>query len=182
MPIRLRLTIAFAVVAAAVFAAGSWLFVANLASAQLAAIDSQLSAQVSQAGQYFPGTGQGQSPGVAAAPQPGDYVIQVIDPSGNVRGASHDAGTVPLVTASELAQARGARISVTQPIDEENARITAAPLTGHPGWVAVAGVSLETYEATLSQVERELAIAGACFVAVACLGAYWLARAALSPV
>ena len=43
MPIRLRLAVAFAVIAAAVFALGSWLFVAGLASAQLSAIDSQLS-------------------------------------------------------------------------------------------------------------------------------------------
>ena len=61
-------------------------------------------------------------------------------------------------------------------------RIAAAPLAGHQGWVAVAGQSLETYESTQSQVARELAVGGAAFVAVAGLGAYWLARAALSPV
>ena len=44
------------------------------------------------------------------------------------------------------------------------------------------GSSLETYESTQSQVARELAVGGAAFVAVAGLGAYWLARAALSPV
>ena len=42
--------------------------------------------------------------------------------------------------------------------------------------------SLETYDATQSQVARELAIGGVVFIAVAGLGAYWLARAALSPV
>ncbi len=34
----------------------------------------------------------------------------------------------------------------------------------------------------MSQAERELAAAGAIFVVIACAGAYWLARAALSPV
>ena len=67
-------------------------------------------------------------------------------------------------------------------MDEESARVAAAPLGGHPGWVAVAAGSLEAYEATQSQVARELAIGGVVFVAVAGLGAYWLARAALSPV
>jgi len=183
MPIRLRLAVAFAVIAAAVFALGSWLFVAGLASAQLSAIDSQLSAQLTQAGHYLPaGSGAGPAQSAAGSLPPGEYLIQVIDSAGHVRGASPDAGSVPLVTAAGLRQARLDRISVTQPVDEENARIAAAPLAGHPGWVAVAGVSLETYESTQSQVARELAVAGAVFVAVAGLGAYWLARAALSPV
>ena len=183
MPIRLRLAVAFAVIAAAVFALGSWLFVAGLASAQLSAIDSQLSAQLTQAAHYLPaGSGAGQAQPATASPSPGEYVIQVIDSAGHVRGASIDAGSVPLVTVAELRQARLNRISVTQLVDEENARIVAAPLAGHSGWVAVAGVSLETYESTQSQVKRELAVAGAVFVAVAGLGAYWLARAALSPV
>ena len=109
-------------------------------------------------------------------------MIQVIDAAGHVRGASPDTGTVPLLTASELRQARRGRISVTQPVDEEDTRITAAPLPGHPGWVAVAAVSLEAFDATMSEAEREVAAAGGFFVVVASLGAYWLARAALTPV
>ena len=71
---------------------------------------------------------------------------------------------------------------MTGTVDEERARVAAAPLGGRPGWVAVAAVSLETYESTQRQVARELAVGGAVFVAVAGLGAYGLARAALSPV
>ena len=109
-------------------------------------------------------------------------MIQVIDPGGHVRGASPDAGTVPLVSADQLGQAQQGRISVTTTADEEGMRIAAAPLAGHPGWVAIAGESLETYDSTQAQVARELAVGGAGFVAVAGLGAYGLARAALSPV
>ncbi len=58
----------------------------------------------------------------------------------------------------------------------------AAPLAGHHGWVAVAAVSLESYDATISDVVRNLLIAGVVFVAAAGLGSYGLARAALSPV
>jgi len=71
---------------------------------------------------------------------------------------------------------------VTATADEEDARVTAGPLPGQPGWVAVVAVSLETYDATQSQVQRGLAIGGGAFIAIAGLGAYWLARAALSPV
>jgi signal transduction histidine kinase len=167
MPIRLRLAVAFALAAAALFALGGWLFASGLSSAQLKTIDSQLTAQLAQAGRSQPA---------------GGYLTQVIDRAGRVRSASAEAGNVALVTASQLSQARQGPIWLTRTVDEEGTRIAAAPLAGRPGWVAVAAGSLETYDATQSQVARELAIGGAVFTAVAGLGAYWLARAALSPV
>ena len=167
MPIRLRLALAFALAAAALFALGGWLFASGLSSAQLKTIDSQLAAQLAQAG---------------SSQQAGGYLAQVIDPAGRVRSASAETGNVALVTASQLSQARQGQIFVTRTVDEESTRIAAAPLAGHPGWVAVVAGSLETYDATQSQVARELAVGGAAFTAVAGLGAYWLARAALSPV
>jgi signal transduction histidine kinase len=167
MPIRLRLALAFALAAAVLFALGGWLFASGLSSAQLKTIDSQLTVQLAQAGR---------------SQSAGDLLTQVIDAAGRVRSASTDAGNVALITASQLSQARQGRIFVTRTADEENTRIAAAPLDGHPGWVVVAAESLETYEATQSQVARELAVGGAVFTAIAGLGAYWLARAALSPV
>ena len=53
MPIRLRLAVAFAVAAAAIFALGGWLFISSLSSAQLGTIDSQLAVQLGQAGRYL---------------------------------------------------------------------------------------------------------------------------------
>ena len=182
MPIRLRLAVAFAVAAAAIFALGGWLFISGLSSAQLGTIDSQLAVQLGQAGRYLTAGGPSGPPASAGGPPPGEYLVQVIDAAGRVRGASPDSGTVPLLTAAELAQARHGQISLNRTIDDENTRITAAPLAGRPGWTAVAGVSLESFESTMSQAERELAAAGAIFVVIACAGAYWLARAALSPV
>ncbi len=178
MPIRLRLAAAFALAAAALFALGGWLFAAGLFSAQLKTLDSQLTAQLAQAGRYLPaGTG----PAASALPA-GDYLIQVIDASGRVRGAGGEAETAPLLTGDQLSLARQGPISLTRTVDEENVRIVAAPLSGHPGWTAVAAVSLEAYESTRSEVTRELTVGGAVFTAVAGLGAYGLARAALSPV
>ena len=179
MPIRLRLAVAFALAAAALFALGGWLFASGLSSAQLTTLDSQLTAQLAQAGRYLPAGSTGS--GSAGLPA-GDYLIQVLDAGGRVRGASGDAGTTPLLTRDQLSRARRGRISVTRTVDEESARVAAAPLGGHPGWVAVAAESLETYESTQSEVARELAVGGIVFTAVAGLGAYGLARAALSPV
>ena len=133
MPIRLRLALACAVAAAIAFALGSWLFISALSSAQLGTIDSQLAVELGQAGRYLPAaSAPGASP-AAASPPPGEYVIQVVDPADRVRGASPDAGTAPLLSAAELAQARNGRISVTRTIDEENTRVTAGPLAGPQG-------------------------------------------------
>jgi len=182
MPIRLRLALAFAAAAALLFAIGGWLFSGDLSSAQLGTIDSQLTAQLAQAAQYLPPSGTGPQPATAAPPAPGEYLVQVINSAGQVRGASPEAGPTPLLTAAELGRARQATVRETRTIDREGTRVAAAPLAGHPGLVAVAAVSLEAYDATQSQVLRELAIGGGVFVAIAGLGAYGLARAALSPV
>ena len=72
MPIRLRLAAAFAAIAAALFALGSWAFASGLSSAQLSMIDSQLTVQLTQAGRYLPSGG---ATGAATAPYasaPGD--------------------------------------------------------------------------------------------------------------
>jgi signal transduction histidine kinase len=177
MPIRWRLTLAFAATAALLFAIGGWLFAAALSSAQLGVIDSQLTAQLSQAARYIPDQARAATPNTAT----GEYLLQVIGPAGQVHGGP-DAGSARLLAPAELKQAQKAQLWVTRAVDEEDTRLTAAPLAGHPGWVAVAGVGLEAYDATQRQVARGLAVGGAAFVAVAGLGAYWLARAALSPV
>jgi two-component system, OmpR family, sensor kinase len=180
MSIRLRLAVVFTVAAAILFALGSWLFVTLLSSSLLGSIDTQLAAQLSGGSRYLPT--HGSAAPVAGSPAPGEYVVQVIDPSGRVRGASADAGRTPMLSTARLGQARDRRLVLTRSAEGERERLMAAPLPGHPGWVAVAGVSLEALDGTLSDVTRSLLIAGAIFVAVAGLGAYSLARAALSPV
>jgi signal transduction histidine kinase len=180
MSIRLRLAVVFAVASAVVFALGSWLFVTELSSSLLGSIDSQLTVRLAQAARYLPVPG---APAPAAgSPAPGEYVVQIIDSSGRVRGASADAGTTPMLSTAELRQAQHSRLLLTNSAEGERERLMAAPLAHHPGWVAAASVSLEALDSTLSHVTRELLIAGAALVAAAGLGAYGLARAALSPV
>ena len=200
MSIRLRLAVVFAIAAAILFTLGSWLFVAKLSASLLGTIDAQLTAQLDRAGRYAPpsaGAAHGSpAPGSparpslaranledgAGSPLPGEYVVQVIDPTGRVRGGSTDAGTTPMLSAAELSQARTQRIVLTTPDEGEPERLMAAPLPQHPGWVAVAAVSLEGFNGTRSDVTRQLVIGGIVFVAATGLGGYGLARAALSPV
>ena len=180
MSIRLRLAVVFTIAAAVLFALGSWLFVTELSSSLLGSVDAQLAAQLSAASRYLPPHASAAMP--AGSPPPGEYIVQVIDPAGRVRGASADAGPAPMLPAAALSRARHRRLVLITRDEGERERLMAAPLPRRPGWTAVAGVSLEALDGTLSDVTRSLLIAAAVFVPAAGLGAYGLARAALSPV
>ena len=180
MSIRLRLTVVFTGAAAVLFSLGAWLFLTALSSGLLANIDGQLSTQLGLAGRYLASSSATPSR-TSTSPLPGEYLVQVIDPSGTVRGASPDAGNTPLLGGSELRQAAMARVVRTASQEGERVRLAAEPLASHPGWAAVASVSLETYDRTRHDVFNGLLVGGLVFVAAAGLGAYGLARAAPLP-
>jgi len=180
--IRLRLAAVFTLAAALLFALGSWLFAATLSASLLGTIDAQLKAQLGRASQYLTAASRNPGEDATAAPLPGQFVVQVIDPAGRVRGASPDAGSAPMLTTAQLGQARHGQFVATTNDEGELERVRAAPLPGHPGWVAAASVSLESYTGTRRDITFELLIGGIIFVAAAGLGGYGLARAALSPV
>ena len=180
MSIRLRLAVVFTIAAAILFALGSWLFVTLLSSSLLGPIDAQLAAQLSGASRYLPAHGSAAPDGrqSSAWRVRGAGHRPVRPGPGRQRGRRPD----PMLSAAGLSRARDHRFVLTSSAEGERERLMAAPLRGHPRWVALAGVSLEALDATLSDVSRNLLIAGAIFVAAAGLGAYSLARAALSPV
>jgi two-component system OmpR family sensor kinase len=180
MSIRLRLAAVFTVAAAILFTLGSWLFVTALSSSLLSTIDAQLAARLSTASRYLPGNAGAQP--VTGNPAPGEYIVQVISPAGRVIGGSADSGATPALPAAQLALARHQPRTLTVADEDERERIMAAPLPGHPGWVALAAVDLEAFDATVGDATRNLVIAGLVFAGAAGLGSYGLARAALSPV
>jgi two-component system OmpR family sensor kinase len=182
VPIRLRVALVFVAALAVAFALGGWLFYSRLSASITNATDAALAARLSQAGRYLQADGTPPSAVVNGSLVPGEYVVQIVDQSGRVRAASADAGTRPLLSATELRQARRGDLALTSTIDEDPARLLAAPFAGRPGWVAIAGVSLDSSARTLGDVTVGLLVGGAVFLIVAGIGAYWLARAALAPV
>ncbi len=187
MSIKLRVALVFTLALAVAFALGAWLFIAQLSAHLLNATDVQLLGQISAAGQYAPG-GSARSAGGSGNGgdnTTGEYLVQVIDRAGHVVGSSPDTPGTPMISAAQIRRARLARatpISLNSTIDGEQTRILAGPLAGHPGWVAVAGISLDTEHKTVSSQRTLLIIGGAVFVLLGGLGSYWLAASALSPV
>ncbi|HEY2127250.1 MAG TPA: HAMP domain-containing sensor histidine kinase [Streptosporangiaceae bacterium] len=182
MPIRLRVALVFVAALAVAFAVGGWLFYSQLSASLLNATDAALAAQLSQADRYLAAPRTAPRPAVDAKLLPGEYVVQVLDASGRIRAASADAGSRPLLPPAAVAQARRGEVALTSTIDDDPARLLAAPFAGRPGWVAIAGVSLDESSRTLGGVTNGLLIGGISFLILAGVGAYWLARAALAPV
>ena len=59
---------------------------------------------------------------------------------------------------------------MTQTHNGEHERVLAQPLPGRTGWIVIVGVSLETFDATISRVTTELAIGCTLFVILAAGG------------
>lgn len=179
MSIRLRLATVFTVATAVIFAFGAWLFVVELSSGLLNLLDSQLKADLVQAGRLVSTPARS---GTAGLPVPGQVILQVFDSSGHLRGATPDSGDTLLLTAAQLRQGRTSALSITTTLENEPERVVAEPFRAHPGWVAVAATSLGTIDRAVSDVESGLVIAGIVVLLIAGLGSYGLGRAALSPV
>jgi two-component system OmpR family sensor kinase len=180
MSIRLRLALLFAVASAIVLSLGAWLFVSVLSSSLLSSVDSQLAAQASHASSYI-GAGS-HIPVTTLGVNGPEYVVQVVDGSGNVRGSSAEAPTVPIIPAATVDQAKTQQVLFTHTRDNEHERVLARPLPGRAGWSVIVGGSLETFDATMSRVTTELVIGCSLFVILAAGGSYLLARSALKPV
>jgi signal transduction histidine kinase len=181
VPIRLRVALVFVAALAVAFALGGWLFYSRLSASLLNATDAALAARLSQAGRYLPAPGT-PSPPVTGGLVPGEYVVQIVDGSGRVRAGSADVGRKPFLSPAEMRRARHGDVTLTSTVDDDPARVMAAPLPRRPGWVAVAAVSLDSSTTTLGDVTTGLLAGGVAFLIVAGAGAYWLARAALTPV
>lgn len=180
MPIRLRVALAFAIALAAAFSLGSWLLVSQLKTVMLRSVDAGLSAQLPHARQLL-ATAQSAGRGRPTVSF-GDYVVQLIDPAGRVRATSEDVGPAPLLSKTEQRQARYAPIALTSSVDGDPERLMAAAFPRQPGWVAVIGISLESFNTTVSAVVTRLVIGGTILIVLAGLGSYGLAMASLAPV
>jgi len=186
MPIRRRLGLLFALLAALAFATGGYFFSNGLSSRLLGLLDAQLAAQLDQVSRNIvPTVGPREPSGTSrptSGPVAGEYFFQVLDRGGHVQGSSRDAGAAPLLHTTELLRAERGQVFLSKRVEGEHARLAAAPDPGHQGWVEIAGASLESLDSALREVTVELLVAGVIAVLVAGAGAYWLARAALSPV
>ena len=173
LPIRARLTLAFAVAMAVVLAATGSLVYLGLRSALDEAINDSLESRVED-------LAAGQSPEANSD----ESRAQVIDGSGRVVG---DPGEEPLLTQQDLARVepgRQLRLERGQVagIDGRGRLLATAVETSQGRRVVVAAASLDDRDGALGDLVGQLVIFGPAALLLASLLGYGLATAALRPV
>jgi len=162
LPVRLRVTLAFAAVMAVVLA-GTGLFLYLRLGAELdAGIERNLEAR---AGVFSAGDD--------------DTIAQVLDPSGAVIEASEEAGEEPLLSPDETRRALDDEITVDAELDDDPVRLLA---TEAGGSVVVVGESLEDRDEAVESLGSLLLIGGPIALLLAALAGYGATAAALRPV
>jgi signal transduction histidine kinase len=177
IPIRLRLTLAFTVVMAAVLAAMSYFVYARVDDALLASLDQSLRSQAVDVSHLDRGR--------LDLDSAGGGIAQVIRPDGTLVG-SDPPGLPLLLRGADLRRVAGGGTILRSgrlPGVDERWRVLArrAEVQGRPA-VLVAARSLEPRDETLDHLLGELALAGPLALLVAALAGYGLAAAALRPV
>jgi two-component system, OmpR family, sensor kinase len=176
LPIRLRVTLAFAVAMAIVLAATGVFLYVRLGSALDRTIDQSLRARATDVSALVR---QGDSLGAE-----GQGITQVIDTRGAVLAATPGLGR-PLLTSAEISRASREAVTIERsvPNSDEAARILATPLDTQRGpRIVVVGASLEQRGDALENLFLALLIGGPLALLLASLAGYGLAAAALRPV
>jgi two-component system OmpR family sensor kinase len=184
IPIRARLTLAFALAMAVVLAAiGAFLYL-RLESSLDEAINESLQADAAQVQAQV-------ERGSAVGPigDPDDRFAQVLDESGRVVASAGDAqlGTTPLLDPSAVSTVLAAGSATTELGEVAglagDARILAVPVrTDDASLVVLAGASLEDRDETVRGFLTELFVVAPIALLLASLLGYGLATLALRPV
>jgi two-component system OmpR family sensor kinase len=187
LPIRLRVTAAFAVAMAAVLAASGVFLYLRLESHLALALDRelQLRAQDLAALVSQPHSSLARDNGGRFVER-GESYAQLLGPDGRVLEATRPLGRVPLLSPSELGRARSGPIYVDEPSVpglNEGSRLLATTVRRSNGEVVlVVGATRQNDVETLASFRDELLIAGPVALLLACAVGYLLAGVSLRQV
>jgi two-component system OmpR family sensor kinase len=189
LPIRIRVTLAFAAVMAVVLTAAG-LFIYSEMQARLdESIDNGLRSRAGEAATLV----QEEETGVAASDtnrliESDESFAQVLRPSGEVDSATGQLGDQPVLTTSDLERAASEPTffeldeGVVPGIDGK-VRLLATAVDAESGEVVVVvGSSLEDRDEALTNLATLMLIGGPIALVLASLAGYWVAGTALRPV
>jgi two-component system OmpR family sensor kinase len=187
LPVRLRLTLAFAVVMAVVLAA-TGVFVyqrqqSSLDQGLARSLEARAADVAALAQQSDSGLRESQRSPALGEPT---SVAQLIDARGRVVDATPGVGRRTLIDRATLARARSTATVIQRarvPSLDEPARLLAVPVRAQgQAMVAVVGQSLEDRDRALSDLAGILVLGGPAALLLAALAGYGLTGAALRPV
>jgi heavy metal sensor kinase len=183
IPLRLRLTLAFALATAVVLAGlGAFLYV-RLGDSLLEQLDESLQARAATLATLVV-DGDDVGPRVLAAGDE-DVFAQLLRPDGSLLASAPTVAGAPLLAEDELPRSGTRLLAVggVPGLDGEPGRLLAEPLSGPDGPVVlVVGGSLGDREEALAGLLTALLVVGPVALVLASLAGYLLAGAALRPV
>jgi heavy metal sensor kinase len=192
LPIRLRLTLAFATAIAAVLAGGGFLLFDRLAGSLDRTLNQSLRVRAADAatliqqvhgsdGQQESGGGLREGSPVAGA---GESFAQVLDRRGRIFDQTPGLGSRPLLGGHLLAQARTRAVLVPRAHRlGTDVRLLALPVRAQDQPVVIiVGMPLRSRDQALASLRRELLFGGPIALLVTSLIGYLVAAAALRPV
>jgi signal transduction histidine kinase len=175
-PIRIRLTLAFAVAMAVVFGATGLFLYLRLGSALDRTLDQGLRARAT----VVTALAQQADAGLRAS---NNGFAQMIGTQGRVIDWTPGLTRRSLLSASQLSTALQGQRFFVETLNGEQVRLLAVPVTAQgQRVVVVVGASLQPREAALADLRGQLLIGGPIALMLASLAAYFLAAAALRPV
>jgi two-component system OmpR family sensor kinase len=185
LPIRLRVTVFFAVAMAVVLAGAGWFVYQRVASDLARQLDQSLrsrgqdlSALVVRGGSLRATRG--------ALIERGESFAELLDDDGQVVDATPPIGSLPLLAPAEIDRAREGPLFADRhsaPGLDEPARVLAVPVARDGRrFVLVVGTTRENRAETLHSLLTAFLIGGPLALLLASLGGYLLARAALRPI
>jgi two-component system OmpR family sensor kinase len=185
LPLRLRLTLAFAVVMAAVLAAMGLFVYVRVGGALLSSVDASLRAGAVETSGHLRRENEGHLPLVDPDAARGETLAQLLDAKGRVLRST------PANLPSLVDRATAARVRTDTPLlrtadlpgREHDWRLLATRLRTSSGTVVlVLATSLAARHETLHRLLVELLVGGAIALLLASLAGYGLAAGALRPV
>jgi heavy metal sensor kinase len=184
LPIRIRLTLVFALVMALVLAGFGAFVYLRLQSSLDEQLEERLTASAAAIAALVRQGDPAADPGGLVGD---DEFAQVIGADGTVLAATSPAGVDPLLSTEGVSAARSGPVAVERVevagVDGGEARLLAIPVDRADGaTVVLVGASLEDRDDALGGLLTQLVIGGPIVLLLASLAGYGLAAAALRPV
>jgi heavy metal sensor kinase len=184
IPLRLRLTLGFAVVMAVVLGAMGLFVYFRVGSEQLSSVDASLREGAAETGRHLR-EDEEETRLVDPDAVRGETLAQLVDANGRVL-RSFPSGLLPLVdaaTAARVAAGRSFLRTTALPGRKHEWRLLAAPVATSGGaGVLVLATSLAARQETAHRLLIELSVGGAVALLLASLAGFGLAAGALRPV
>jgi two-component system OmpR family sensor kinase len=179
VPIRGRLSFAFAAVMIVLFGGLALLLHTSFASSLDAGINRALHTRSADLASLVRTREGAPARPKTQLPESGGAFAQVLTTGGSIIDSTPGHSTKPLLTTAEVRHALREPVSIDR---RENARVVAQPLGTTPPTVLVVGSSLSQRDRALRTLDEMLFIGGPVLLVLTCVAGYALAAFALAPV